>query len=354
MGAPRRLVPATRCRRADDPSDVTARRMQNWLYAWQALRRRSARASRPGLEPLPAASPPRPTTCAATSRPSATTARSSSTRSPSSALALRGPTPLLERGARASSTATSPRTSGPTACTASARPTTTTIVLRSFARRAARTPAASAAALPAGYDERLRPCARLHFAAPTADPGAPTATGIPALLAPPTPATTATCCALAPAPGSPPASRSASFPVGGYFTSSAAAGGAARRDERFLIFDCGPLGDGGHGHYDLLSVEACGRRPAARRRPRPLHLRRGRAELAALVQGHRGPQHGAASTASTRRRTPARPPAAPSAEHRFLGRDTRHGLDVLRGEARSPATTRCTAARSPSTTPATG
>ena len=34
------------------------------------------------------------------------------------------------------------------------------------------------------------------------------------------------------------------------------------RDARFLIFDCGPLGDGGHGHYDLLSVEAfAGGRP---------------------------------------------------------------------------------------------
>ena len=38
---------------------------------------------------------------------------------------------------------------------------------------------------------------------------------------------------------------------------------AAGSDEaRFLIFDCGPLGDGGHGHYDLLSVEAfAGGRP---------------------------------------------------------------------------------------------
>jgi uncharacterized heparinase superfamily protein len=46
----------------------------------------------------------------------------------------------------------------------------------------------------------------------------------------------------------------AAFPDGGYWTQ--------RRDDRFLIFDCGPLGDGGHGHYDLLSVEAwAGGRP---------------------------------------------------------------------------------------------
>ena len=41
-------------------------------------------------------------------------------------------------------------------------------------------------------------------------------------------------------------------------TCSAAAGataGAPFADERFLMFDCGPLGDGGHGHYDLLNVE---------------------------------------------------------------------------------------------------
>jgi uncharacterized heparinase superfamily protein len=38
------------------------------------------------------------------------------------------------------------------------------------------------------------------------------------------------------------------FPDGGYFVQ--------RAGERFLIFDCGPLGDGGHGHYDALSIEA--------------------------------------------------------------------------------------------------
>jgi hypothetical protein len=29
-------------------------------------------------------------------------------------------------------------------------------------------------------------------------------------------------------------------------------------DERYLVFGCGPLGDGGHGHYDALAVEAYG------------------------------------------------------------------------------------------------
>jgi uncharacterized heparinase superfamily protein len=38
------------------------------------------------------------------------------------------------------------------------------------------------------------------------------------------------------------------FPDGGYFV--------RRAGDRYLIFDCGPLGDGGHGHYDALSIEA--------------------------------------------------------------------------------------------------
>jgi hypothetical protein len=57
--------------------------------------------------------------------------------------------------------------------------------------------------------------------------------------------------------GTPPARRYVSFPDGGYHVQRSGWGdrGRALRDERFLIFDCGALGDGGHGHYDLLSVE---------------------------------------------------------------------------------------------------
>ena len=78
-----------------------------------------------------------------------------------------------------------------------------------------------------------------------------------------------------------------------------------------------------------------GRRAAAPRRPRTLHVRRGVAQLAPLVQGDGGPQH--------RLRRPARPDALPAAEAggpvaegRFLGRMSATGLDVLHGEARSP------------------
>jgi uncharacterized heparinase superfamily protein len=44
----------------------------------------------------------------------------------------------------------------------------------------------------------------------------------------------------------------ASFPDGGYHVQRS----GWDSDAAFLIFDCGPLGDGGHGHYDLLSFEA--------------------------------------------------------------------------------------------------
>jgi Heparinase II/III-like protein/Heparinase II/III N-terminus len=64
--------------------------------------------------------------------------------------------------------------------------------------------------------------------------------------------------------GTPPRRRCVSFPHGGYHVQRSGWGERDRalRDERFLIFDCGPLGDGGHGHYDLLNVEiAAGGRP---------------------------------------------------------------------------------------------
>ncbi|MEZ5419014.1 MAG: alginate lyase family protein [Vicinamibacterales bacterium] len=58
------------------------------------------------------------------------------------------------------------------------------------------------------------------------------------------------------AEGRPPAARHASFPDGGYYTQRGGWGTHGRpADEPFLVFDCGALGDGGHGHYDALSVE---------------------------------------------------------------------------------------------------
>jgi Heparinase II/III-like protein/Heparinase II/III N-terminus len=60
--------------------------------------------------------------------------------------------------------------------------------------------------------------------------------------------------------GRPSPRTSVDFRDGGYFVqrSPATADGAA--DERHLVFDCGPIGDGGHGHYDALSIDVwCGR-----------------------------------------------------------------------------------------------
>ena len=64
--------------------------------------------------------------------------------------------------------------------------------------------------------------------------------------------------------GTPPRRTAASFDAGGYYIQRSGWGGGATRfeDERYLIFDCGPLGDGGHGHYDMLNVElAAGGKP---------------------------------------------------------------------------------------------
>jgi hypothetical protein len=113
-------------------------------------------------------------------------------------------------------------------------------------------------------------------------------------------------------------------------------GEAAYEEERFLIFDCGPLGDGGHGHYDLLSVEiAAGGRPLVVDPGRytyseePPNLRRWFKGTAAhntvCVDG-------LDQTPYSRGR-----PDGAVAEGRLLGRVGEPGLDLLAGEARSPA-----------------
>ncbi len=58
--------------------------------------------------------------------------------------------------------------------------------------------------------------------------------------------------------GRPPADRCRAFPQGGYYTLRSGWGGreSAFGDERALIFDCGPIGEGNHGHLDLLHFEA--------------------------------------------------------------------------------------------------
>jgi uncharacterized heparinase superfamily protein len=125
-----------------------------------------------------------------------------------------------------------------------------------------------------------------------------------------------------------PAERNVSFRFGGYHVQRSSAG-------HFLIFDCGPLGDGGHGHYDLLSFEAHGG-------GRPLVLDPGRGSYSEAPPNRRRWFRGTAAhntvtvdeldqTPYTRGR-----PAGEVATHRFLGRASAPGLDVLAGEVRSP------------------
>jgi hypothetical protein len=58
--------------------------------------------------------------------------------------------------------------------------------------------------------------------------------------------------------GRPPALHAKAFPAGGYVILRSGWGdhGEPFTDERYLVFDCGPLGAGNHGHLDLLSIEA--------------------------------------------------------------------------------------------------
>jgi len=131
--------------------------------------------------------------------------------------------------------------------------------------------------------------------------------------------------------GRPPDATAADFPAGGYFVQRS---GWSEAD-RFLIFDCGALGDGGHGHYDLLSIEAsAGGRPLVVDPGRftyseqPPNLRRWFRGTAAhntvCVDG-------LDQTPYMRGRS-----VLPAARARFLGRARTPALDVLAGEAHSP------------------
>jgi uncharacterized heparinase superfamily protein len=119
----------------------------------------------------------------------------------------------------------------------------------------------------------------------------------------------------------------ATFADGGYFVQ--------RAGDRYLIFDCGPLGDGGHGHYDALSIEAWageqplvldpGRFTYAEGEPNLRHWFRGTAAHNTVTVD------GTDQTPYARSRS-----SLPSAEAVFIGRDIRDGLDILTGEVRSP------------------
>ncbi len=57
--------------------------------------------------------------------------------------------------------------------------------------------------------------------------------------------------------GERPVDTCVSFSHSGYFVQRSGWGDRETdfRNEKYLVFDCGPVGDGGHGHYDLLNIE---------------------------------------------------------------------------------------------------
>jgi hypothetical protein len=138
--------------------------------------------------------------------------------------------------------------------------------------------------------------------------------------------------------GTAPVARNVSFPVGGYYVQRSGWGDQGRRmaDERFLVFNCGPLGDGGHGHYDALSIETYAH-------GLPLVVDPGRYTYA---EGSPNWRHWFKSTAAHNTvtvdgldQTPYRrgKPKGPVARGRLLERRTTPGLDLLYGEVVSPA-----------------
>ena len=130
----------------------------------------------------------------------------------------------------------------------------------------------------------------------------------------------------------PAADGHASFPDGGYHVQRSGWG----PDAAFAVFDCGPLGDGGHGHYDLLSVELFaggralivdpGRGTYSEEPPNLRRWFRGTAAHNTVTVD------GLDQTPYTRTRA-----RGPVAHGRFLGRATGPDHDVLLGEARSPS-----------------
>ncbi len=137
--------------------------------------------------------------------------------------------------------------------------------------------------------------------------------------------------------GAAPNRRSVSFPEGGYHIQRSGWGGERTpfNQERFLIFDCGALGDGGHGHYDLLNVEISAG-------GQPLIVDPGRFTYAEQTPNLRRWFKGTAAHNTVcvdgmdqinyRRGKPK----GPLPEARFIERWTSPGFDMLCGVARSP------------------
>ena len=138
--------------------------------------------------------------------------------------------------------------------------------------------------------------------------------------------------------GHAPAETCPSFSDGGYFIQRSGWGDGARsfKDERYLVFDCGPLGEGGHGHYDFLNIEVAAN-------GRPLIVDPGRFTYAEDESNWRRGFKGTAAhntvCVDDLDQVPYRrgKPRGPLAYARLLERFSAPGLDMLCGEVRSPA-----------------
>jgi len=127
-----------------------------------------------------------------------------------------------------------------------------------------------------------------------------------------------------------PETTCASFPDGGYYVQRS----GWDVDAKYLVFDCGPIGDGGHGHYDLLNIEVAAN-------GRPLIVDPGRFTYAESEWRRRFKGTAAHNTVCVddldqveyRRGKPK----GPLAQGRLLERFTAPDLDMLCGEVRSPA-----------------
>jgi hypothetical protein len=200
--------------------------------------------------------------------------------------------------------------------------------------------------VPAAYDERLRAACRfgMHVHRPDgqipafSDSDSGSYLDLLGLAADCLDAPDLRYVATAGGEGLPPADHKADFPVGGYYVQRSGWGetGESFTDERFLMFGCGPLGDGGHGHYDALSVEAYGN-------GHPLVVDPGRFTYA---EGDPNWRHWFKGTAAHNTVTidgvdqqPYRrgKPKGPKMSSRLLHRWTGDGLDLLYGEVTSPA-----------------
>ncbi len=144
--------------------------------------------------------------------------------------------------------------------------------------------------------------------------------------------------AAAGARGTPPKEKYVSFPDGGYFIQRSGWGDAVSpfRQERFLIIDCGPIGDGGHGHYDLLNIEiAAG--------ARALVVDPGRFTYAEQPPNWRRWFKGTAAHNTVcidgldQTLYRCGKPKGPVGEGRLIKRVNAPNFDLIAGEARSPA-----------------